>query len=297
MLGPASRTPLQPWAELPDAEAIIAAADLKYTDAVLALAPHLRVLSRIGVGCDNVDVAAATNRGITVCNAPDAPTTSTAEHAIALLLAVAKQIPQLQVRLQRGDRANYFLENRGLELSGRMLGVVGFGRVGQRVACLARGLDMDVVAYDPHANNDSFLDCSTVRCKTLDELLDIADNVSLHLPLTEKSRGLVDRAFLERMKSGSILINTARGGLVDEVALCELLNSGHLFGAGLDVFESEPVARNNPLLTCDRVVATPHVASATDVSKLQLWSIVVGQSLDVLSGRRPAHPVNPGVIH
>ena len=210
VVGSATHTANQPWIELPNAEAIIAAAELQYTDEVFALAPRLRVVSRIGVGCDNIDVAAATRRGIAVCNAPDAPTTSTAEHAIALLMAVAKRIPALQSQLKRGDRPNYFLENRGIELRGCILGVVGCGRIGRRVARLARGLDMEVIGHDPHSSDDMFRQAGIVRCTELDELLAAADFISLHLPLNEQTRGLFDRSKLERMKPCAILINTAR---------------------------------------------------------------------------------------
>jgi D-3-phosphoglycerate dehydrogenase len=293
-LGPAAQSPEQPWSDLAAAEGIVAAADLQYSDDVLALAPNLRVISRIGVGCDNIDLAAASRRGIAVCNAPDAPTISTAEHAIALMLAVAKQIPSLEAQLKRGDRPNYFLENRGLELSGRIFGVVGFGRIGRRVARLARGLDMEVVGYDPHANEGDFVQNDVVRCATLNELLKIADVVSLHIPLNDQTRGLFDRQRLESMKPGSILINTARGGLIGEAALLAVLQSGHLFGAGLDVFRSEPPPPDDPLLNCDRIVATPHVASATEASKLRLWTTAVSQALDVLDDREPAHQINAG---
>lgn len=293
-LGPAALSPEQPWSDLAAAEGIVAAADLQYSDDVLALAPNLRVISRIGVGCDNIDLAAASRRGIAVCNAPDAPTISTAEHAIALMLAVAKQIPSLEAQLKRGDRPNYFLENRGLELSGRIFGVVGFGRIGRRVARLARGLDMEVVGYDPHANEGDFVQNDVVRCATLNELLKIADVVTLHVPLNDQTRGLFDRQRLESMKPGSILINTARGGLIGEAALLAVLQSGHLFGAGLDVFRSEPPPPDDPLLNCDRIVATPHVASATEASKLRLWTTAVSQALDVLDDREPAHQINAG---
>jgi D-3-phosphoglycerate dehydrogenase len=293
-LGPAALSPEQPWSDLAAAEGIVAAADLQYSDDVLALAPNLRVISRIGVGCDNIDLAAASRRGIAVCNAPDAPTISTAEHAIALMLAVAKQIPSLEAQLKRGDRPNYFLENRGLELSGRIFGVVGFGRIGRRVARLARGLDMEVVGFDPHANEGAFVQNDVVRCGTLNELLKIADVVSLHIPLNDQTRGLFDRQRLESMKPGSILINTARGGLIGEAALLAVLQSGHLFGAGLDVFRSEPPPPDDPLLNCDRIVATPHVASATEASKLRLWTTAVSQALDVLDDREPAHQINAG---
>lgn len=292
ILGPATQTPEHPWSNLAAAEGIVAAADLQYSDDVLARAPNLRVISRIGVGCDNIDLAAATRRGIAVCNAPDAPTTSTAEHAIALMLAVAKQIPQLEQQLRLGDRPNYFLANRGLELSGRVFGVVGFGRIGRCAVRLARGLDMEVVGYDPHTAADAFRRDGIERCKMLEGLLRVADVVSLHIPLNDQTKCLFDRPVLEGMKPGSILINTARGGLVDEAALLSVLNSGHLFGAGLDVFRTEPPSPNDPLLTCNRIVATPHVASATEASKLRLWDTAVSQALDILEGRDPPHQVN-----
>jgi D-3-phosphoglycerate dehydrogenase len=293
IVNPATEPPEEPFADLHRADAIIAAATLVYSEKVLDCAPRLRVISRIGVGSDNIDLVAATRRGIAVCNAPDAPTVSTAEHAIALTFAVAKQIPALCERLKLGDRTtNYFLQNRGLELSGRTFGVVGFGRIGQRVSQLARGLDMEVASYDSHPRDDVFRQRGVMRCRTLEELLAISDVVSLHLPLNPQTRRLFDRETLHRMKPGSVLINTSRGELVDEAALVEVLQSGHLFGAGLDVFATEPPEPTHPLLNLANVVATPHVASATDVSREKLWKTAVEQALDVLEGRIPRHLVN-----
>lgn len=294
-LGPASLTPDEPFAALPGADAIIAAAELQYTNDVFQASTQLRVISRIGVGYDNIDVAAATRRGIAVCNAPDAPTISTAEHTIALMFAVAKGVPAARSQLRRGDAANSFLQNRGRELCGLTLGVVGLGRIGQRVAQLAQGLGMNVVAYDPHARTETLVDLHVVRCESLDDLLAEADVVSLHAPFNESTRHLINETTLQQMKPGSILINTSRGGLVDEPALAKSLRSGHLFGAGLDVFAAEPPAPDHPLLQLENVVATPHIASATDVSKSNLWTTAIRQALDVLNGRRPPHLVNPEI--
>ena len=152
---------------------------------------------------------------------------------------------------------------------------------------------MTVEVFDPHARHDACAEPRVTFCNTLADLLESADVVTLHLPLTDATRHLLDRAAFQKMKADAILINTLRGGLVDEAALVESLRSGHLFGAGLDVFDSEPPAPEHPLLQLDNVVATPHVGSATDVSKANLWTTAIRQAVDVLEGRRPPHLVNP----
>lgn len=276
-----------------EAQAIIASSRMLYNGAFADRCPELRVISRTGIGVDNIVVPEMTARGIAVCNAPDAPTISTAEHAIALILAVAKHLKQCDRELRRGGEHDYFSDYTGSELYGLQLGLIGIGRIGRRVAQFAQALGMRVLAYDPMIAPEQLQALGVEQAATLPSLLQRADVVSLHIPLTDASRNLMNAANLGLMKRGSYLVNTARGGLVDQAALLTALESGHLRGAGLDVFPSEPPDPNSPLLQRDDVIATPHIAGATPASKDRLWSTAIQQVLQVLRGERPANLVNP----
>ncbi len=295
VVGSAAASPEAPFAALAQADAIIASGGIRYDSAVLDLAPRVRVLSRTGIGLDNVVVADATARGIAVCYAPEAPTVSTAEHAITLLLAVAKDLKRIDRMVRQGVPRDMFARNRGIELAGLCLGVVGLGRIGGRVATMARGLGMNVVGFDPWAPPQRAADLGVEPVPSLEELLRRADAVTLHVPLTPETRHLIDAARLAQMKPGAILVNAARGGLVDEAALLVALESGRLFGAGLDVFEVEPLSPQNPLLSLENVVATPHIASSTTAGRERIWTTALTQALQVLRGERPPYLVNPEV--
>jgi D-3-phosphoglycerate dehydrogenase len=284
-----------PMAMLPAAEAIVAAARVRYDASLFAKTPLLRAVCRTGIGYDNINVADATKFGIAVCNVPDGPTVSTAEHAVCLMLAVAKNLHRTSRVLRDGVRGDYFTMFTGVELDGLTLGLVGLGRIGSRVARAARGLGMHVLACDPYLNRELAREVGAEAVDSLDALFARADVVSLHLPLTPETRYLVNAERLARMKPGTILINTARGGLVDEGALLAALESGHLRGAGLDVFDSEPPPADHPLLLRPDVIATPHVAAATVAAKARLWHGAIRQALAVLEGQRPVHLVNPEV--
>lgn len=276
--------------EMPGADGIVAAARVRYDAALLQKVPTLKVISRTGIGCDNISLPDATARRIAVCNAPDGPTVSTAEHAMALLLAVTKKVKQAEARLHRGEKVDFFSVHDGIELAGKTLGVVGFGRIGRRVAQLATSFRMRVIVYDPFTRAEG---CE--QSASLDELLPAADILSLHLPLTKETHHLIDASRLKLLKRGAFLINAARGGLVDENALLASLESGQVQGAGLDVFENEPPPPDHPLLNREDVVATPHIAAATDSAKERLWRTAIEQVLQVLRGERPPHLVNPEV--
>lgn len=284
-----------PMASLPQAEAIVASARIKYDASLFARTPLLRAVCRTGIGYDNVNVADATKFGVAVCNVPDGPSISTAEHAVCLMLAVAKNLHRSCRVLRDGVRGDYFTMFTGVELDGLTLGLLGMGRIGSRVARAARGLGMQVLAYDPYLNRDLAREVGAAAAASLDELLTRADVVSLHVPLTPETRHLVNAERLARMKKGAILINTARGGLVDEAALLAALESGHLHGAGIDVFDTEPPPADHPLLSRPDVIATPHVAAATTAAKVRLWEGAIRQALAVLEGERPVHLVNPDV--
>jgi D-3-phosphoglycerate dehydrogenase len=282
-------------ATLPLAEAIVAASLVRYDASLFAKTPQLRVVCRTGIGYDNINVADATKIGIAVCNVPDGPSISTAEHAVCLMLAVAKHLHRSSRVLRDGVRGDYFTMFTGVELDGLTLGLVGLGRIGSRVARAARGLGMNVLAYDPYLNRELARDVGAEAAESLDDLLARSDVVSLHVPLTPETRHLMNAARLARMKQGAILINTARGGLVDEADLLAALESGHLRGAGLDVFDTEPPPADHPLLSRPDVIATPHIAAATTAAKVRLWEGAIRQALAVLEGQRPLHLVNPEV--
>ncbi len=294
VLGPGTATPQDLLSSVGPAQAVIASSLVTYDGPAMDRAPGLRVIARTGIGYDKVDLAAAGNRGIAVCNAPDAPTTSTAEHTIALMLAVAKRLPAAQEALRGGGR-DFFAAHRGFELGGRCLGLVGVGRIGKAVARMAVGLEMRVIAHDPFIDDSTMAAFGIEPVDSLAALLAEADVVSLHVPLTNETRHLIDGTAIQQMKPASMLINTARGGLVDHSALLKGLESGALFGAGLDVTDPEPLPPDHPLLHRLDVVVTPHIAAATGAGKARLYESAVDQALLVLRGQRPPHLVNPDV--
>ena len=276
-----------------DAELVIAGR-LHYDADVIARTRRAWAICRTGIGTDRVDVTAATAAGIVVCNTPDAPTQSTAEHTWALILAVAKRLDRIRERTRRGE-PDLYRRHDAVELGGKTLGLVGLGRVGSKVAAIARAVGMDVAAYDPHLDDTAFAAAGVRRAYDLDTLLRQADVVSLHVPLTPATRGMIGRHELASMRPGAILINTARGALVDHDALLEALERGRLSGAGLDVTVPEPLPPDHPLAARDDVVVTPHVATATDRGRLRLVQAAVANAVAVAEGRRPAGIVNPEV--
>ena len=254
--------------------------------------PGLQLLAMPGTGLDHIDIAAASERGILVCNNPDAPCESTAEHAVGLLLAVAKCIVSGERQLQAGavDRASLI----GSELRGRTLGVLGYGRIGRRVAEICTlGLKMKALVHGPRMRPGAPLAEGIVLAPSLDSVFEQADVVTLHTPLTAETRHLVRERHLRLMKPGSYLINTSRGAVIDEDALIRVLQEGHLAGAGLDVFDPDPPAGDNPLLHMPNVVATPHIAPFTDESFRAMWSGVARQTGQLLRGERPDNLANP----
>jgi phosphoglycerate dehydrogenase-like enzyme len=291
ILGPAGATPDDPYLGLPTAAGIVASQHI-YSGELMDLAPGLRVISRSGIGYEKVDVAAATERGIAVCNTPDAPTVSTAEHTIALLLMVAKNIKRSETEL-KGGGSDFYARHVGIELEGLTLGLIGYGRIARCVAGFARGFGMQIAAFDPYADDAAFE--AVTRHDSLAGLVEQSDVLSLHVPLTADNAGLVDTDLLAAMKPGAILINTARGGLVDLAALEAALESGHLFGAGLDVTDPEPLPPKHPLLHRIDVVVTPHVAAGTAGAKRKIFTTAFEQVMQVFNGTRPQHLVNPEV--
>ncbi len=269
----------------------IVSARWKVDGSVMDEYPALLVIARTGVGVDSVDLQAATTRGVAVVNTPDAPSLSTAEHAVSLMLALAKRHPAFGRIVRSGGS----LQNQppAMELMGKVVGLVGLGRVGTAAARICQqGFGMKVLAFDPFLARERATSLNITLCDNLDDLLRESDFVSLHLPATQQTRHLIDSHALAKMKPGAYLVNCSRGSLVDEAALREALQSGRLAGAGLDVFEPEPPSPTNPLLSMEQVVATPHSASYTDDARRNMGLAAVDQVLAVLGGRKPDNLVN-----
>jgi D-3-phosphoglycerate dehydrogenase len=243
-----------------DYDGIVIRSATKMTDELLARAARLRVIGRAGVGVDNVDVEAATRRGIVVANAPESNVVTAAEHTMALLLALARNVPQANNSLAEGrwERAKFS----GVELYEKTLGIVGFGRIGQLVAHRARSFGMRVIAFDPLVSAERYRELGVEKAASPDALYAQADFVTVHLPKTPETEGFLDADAFAKMRDGVRVLNVARGGLVDEVALKEALDSGKVAGAALDVFPSEPMTEN-PLFGYPNVVVTPHLGAST----------------------------------
>jgi glyoxylate reductase len=278
--------------ELPDADALLALLSLRVDEALLASAPRLRVVANYAVGYDNVDLGAAARRGVIVTNTPDVLTDATADLTMALMLAAARRMSEGQELLRMGRWRGWEPEQLpGLDLDGARLGVVGLGRIGQAVARRARAFGMAITYAQPRrAALTLEADLGGATHLSLDELVATADVVTLHCPLTPETRHLFDEARLGRMKPRAVLVNTARGPIVDEAALAETLSSGHLLGVGLDVFEEEP--RVHPaLLAAPRTVLLPHLGSSTTGTRARMAETAAQSIADVLAGRRPRHVV------
>jgi D-3-phosphoglycerate dehydrogenase / 2-oxoglutarate reductase len=273
-------------------DAIIIRSATKLTSELIDRAARLKVIGRAGVGVDNVDVDAATRRGIVVANAPESTVISAAEHAVGLLLALSRNIPQAHAALKDGrwERSKYG----GLELADKTLGVLGFGRIGQQVARRAAGLQMRVVAYDPFVSRERFRELGVERAETPEGVYAAADFITLHLPLTPETQGSIGADAFAAMKPGVRIVNAARGELVDEGALLDVLRSGQVAGAALDVFSAEPYS--GPLLELDNVVVTPHLAASTEEAQDRAGVIVAQQVAAALEGELVTNAVNIPVV-
>jgi D-3-phosphoglycerate dehydrogenase / 2-oxoglutarate reductase len=273
-------------------DAIVIRSATKLTADLIERAERLKVIGRAGVGIDNVDVDAATRRGIVVANAPESTVVSAAEHTIGLLVALSRNIPQAHAALKQGrwERKAYG----GVELADKTLGVLGFGRIGQQVARRAAGLGMRVVAYDPFVTADRFRELGVERLDSVDAVYAVADFLTLHLPLTDETRRSIDSGAFGKMRDGVRIVNAARGELIDEDALLDALRSGKVGGAALDVFSAEPYS--GPLLELDTVVATPHLAASTEEAQDRAGVIIAEQVAAALEGGLVTNAVNIPVI-
>ena len=258
-------------------------------------AARLEVIARTGSGVDNVDVKTATARGIPVCYAPDANYTSVAEHTLALILALAKQLPVMD-KAVRDQRFKIRYDYLPVDVSQKTVGIVGLGKIGLEVArrCI-QGLNMKVMACDPYLvpeQVDSQIEC----VDSLESLFARADFITIHAPHTEKTRHMVSRGLIRKMRSSAFLINTSRGAIVDEAALVQALNEKKIAGAGLDVFEEEPPAPDNPLLALENVILTPHSAALTKQCVSRMATDAVTGVLAVLEGHKPKYVFNPEAL-
>lgn len=267
---------------LQEVQALIVRNRTQVDDALLDCAPQLRVVGRLGVGLDNIDVDACRARGIEVIPATGANADAVAEYVITAALMLLRGVYGATAAVTQGDWPRTAL-SQGREAAGKMLGLAGFGDIGRRVARLAQALGMQVLAHDPGVPIDDPVWASTrVNCCSFDELLQRCDALSLHMPLTDATRGLLDGAAIGRMKAGSVLINTSRGGIVDEAALVAALRQGHLGGAALDVFAQEPLPVVPTMQGVSGLVLTPHIAGVTQESNLRVSDMIARRVLSAL---------------
>ncbi|MBW3624096.1 MAG: phosphoglycerate dehydrogenase [Armatimonadetes bacterium] len=272
-----------------EAEGLIVRSETKVTAEILDAAKQLRVIGRAGVGVDNIDVSAATQRGIVVLNSPEGNTIAACEHTWSLLLALARNVPDAVASLRAGEwKRSQFV---GVELYSKTIGIIGLGKIGREVAKRARAFEMRVIAYDPFITRQQ-ADRLGVEIDELDPLLERADFITLHMPLTKDTQRLLCKERFEKMKPTAYLINAARGGLICEDDLVEALNAGKLAGAALDVFKEEPLPPESPLIACPRLILTPHLGASTREAQIGVAVDVAEQIVDVLDGKPARSAVN-----
>ncbi|HUP54604.1 MAG TPA: phosphoglycerate dehydrogenase, partial [Methylomirabilota bacterium] len=277
---------------LPDYDALIVRSQVQVDAELIAAGSRLVVIGRAGVGVDNVDLEAATRAGITVVNAPTGNTIAAAEHTLALLYGVARRTAAADASVRRGEwKRGQFT---GLELRGRTLGIVGLGKIGQAIADRARAMEMVVLGVDPYVSAEQAANHG-VELVDFDTMLSRADVVTVHVPLTRATKGLIGKAAISKLRPGAIVLNVARGGIVDEAAVAEALASGHLAGAGIDVFDAEPPV-DSPLLTAPNTLLTPHLGASTAEAQVLVAEEVAAQVLDVLDGRSARYAVNAPLL-
>lgn len=268
-------------------DALLVRSATKVTEAVMEKMPNLKIIARAGVGVDNIDIPAATKRGIIVVNAPSGNTISTAEHTLAMMMALSRNICQANYSLKSGEWNRSAFQ--GVELKGKTLGIIGFGRIGSEIAKRAAAFEMTVLTYDPFLTQ-ARAEKLGVNQVTLDELLTNSDVISVHTPLTKDTKSLLNMESFKKTKPGVMILNVARGGIIDEDALIHYIKNGHVSGAALDVFTSEP-PENTELIKLDQVIATPHIAASTAEAQLNVALIVVEEVINFANGQ----PVRNGI--
>lgn len=274
-------------------DGLVVRSQTKVTAEIISAATSLQVIGRAGTGVDNIDVDAATRRGILVMNTPGGNTVSAAEHTVSMMMALARNIPQAYASLLRGEweRKRYI----GTEVFEKTLGVIGLGKIGREVAARAVGLGMRVIGYDPVIGADAAAR-QHIELVSLEEIYHRSDFITVHTPLTEETKGLLNDETIALCKRGVRIVNCARGGIVDEAALLRALESGHVGGAAIDVFEQEP-PKGNPLLRHDRVIATPHLGASTEEAQEKVAIQIAHQIVDALTGRAFTGVVNSTAVH
>ncbi len=294
----ANMSPGELMATIREYDGIIIRSKTRLTADIINASEKLQVIGRAGIGVDNIDLQAATRRGILVMNTPRENAIATAEHTIAMMLAMSRNIPQADASTKSGkwERAKFM----GLELYDKTLGIIGIGSIGSLVAERAQGLKMNVVAYDPYISPDAAAQ-KGIPLVGLDDLLTRSDFISIHTPLTEETGNLMNAGAFDRMKTGVMIINCARGGIVNERALLDALKSGKVRGAALDAFENE-TAGNNPLFEMDNVICTPHIGAATTEAQENVAVAIADQVVDFFINKRIRNAVNtpivsPDVLH
>lgn len=286
-------TPGQLLEVIPDYDALLVRSGTTVTADVIRVGKRLRVIARAGVGVDNIDVPAATQAGIIVVNAPTGNVVAAAEHTVAMLFALARNIPQADAHVRSGEwkRSNFI----GVEVRDKVLGTVGLGRVAQEVVRRAQGLGMSIIAFDPYVTSD-YASQRGVRLVDLDTLLAESDFMTVHVPLTPQTTNLIGRQQLQQMKPTARVLNVARGGVVSEQALYDAIAAGEIAGAALDVFSIEPLASDSPLRQSDKVILTPHLGGSTHEAQEQVAEDVALQVIDVLNDRPARYAVNAPMI-
>lgn len=263
------------------------------TEEIIARADNLRVIGRAGVGVDNVDTKAATEKGVIVMNTPGGNTTSTAEHTVSMLLSLARKIPMAYASMKEGkwDKKAFM----GVELFGKTLGIMGLGRIGQLVVQRLKAFDMDVLGYDPFISEERMRQLGVEAC-SVDEICERADFITVHTPLTPETRDLINSERISKMKQTVRIVNCARGGIVNEEALLEALKSGRIAGAALDVFSDEPLAEDHPYRQLDNIVITPHIAASTTEAQENVAIQVAHQVADLLNDGQIRNALNAASV-
>jgi len=277
--------------EIGEYDALMVRSATKVTADVIKAGKNLKVIGRAGIGVDNIDVEEASRHGIYVVNSPGGSTRSVAELSIALMFALARKITRADASMKNGEWAKKKLK--GIELQGKILGLIGSGRIAQEVAKIANCLGMHVLVYSPHCTPEK-AKAMNAELKSMEEIFSMADFISLHVPLTNDTRHMINEALLRKMKPTSFLINVARGGVVDEEALYKLLKEGSIAGAAMDVYEQEPY--KGKLSELDNIILTPHIGAATKEGQIRAGVICAEQILKVLDGKEPDYWVNKDMM-
>jgi D-3-phosphoglycerate dehydrogenase len=277
-----------------DYVALIVRSGTKVTSDIINEARNLKIIGRAGAGVDNIDVEAATRRGIIVMNTPGGNTISTAEHTMSLILALARNIPQANNDLKAGnwERRKFI----GVELYGKTIGIIGLGRIGREVAIRCKAFGMNVIGYDPVLSSEVALKLGVELVSNLDEIYRRSDFITVHVPLNDETRGMIGREELAKCKRGVRIINCARGGIIDEMALLEAIESGQVAGAALDVFSEEPPPKDHPLIKHPKVIVTPHLGAATEEAQEKVAIQIAHQIADALKGRAIVGAVNAEIL-